>query len=78
MIGLEFGFGAVEGELWRLLFAMTRIGAALLAAPFFGAANVPVQLRVAIAGAIIPDGTLTWQSARGSVVLPVFGLIGCR
>lgn len=31
-----------------------------------------------VAGAIIPDGTLTWQSARGSVVLPVFGLIGCR
>ncbi len=29
-------------------------------------------------GAIIPEGTLTWQSARGSVVLPVFGLIGCR
>ncbi|OYW44820.1 MAG: flagellar biosynthetic protein FliR [Sphingomonadales bacterium 32-68-7] len=52
MIGLDFGFGAVEQELWRLVFAMTRIGAALLAAPFFGAANVPVQLRVAIAGAI--------------------------
>jgi len=31
-----------------------------------------------LAGAIIPEGTLTWQSARGSVVLPVFGLIGCR
>ncbi|BBE34241.1 hypothetical protein [Sphingosinicella microcystinivorans] len=30
------------------------------------------------AGAIIPEGTLTSQSARGSVVLPVFGLIGCR
>jgi len=52
MIGIDFGFGPVEGELWRLLFAMTRIGAALLAAPFFGAANVPMQLRVALAGAI--------------------------
>ena len=31
-----------------------------------------------LAGAIIPEGTLTLQSARGSVVLPVFGLIGCR
>lgn len=31
-----------------------------------------------LAGAVIPEGTLTWQSARGSVVLPVFGLIGCR
>lgn len=31
-----------------------------------------------LAGAVIPEGTLTRQSARGSVVLPVFGLIGCR
>lgn len=52
MNGIDFGFGAVEGELWRLLFAMIRIGAALMAAPFFGAASVPVQLRVAMAGAI--------------------------
>lgn len=52
MNGLDFGFGPVEGELWRLLFAMTRIGAALLAAPFFGAATVPMQLRVGMAGAI--------------------------
>lgn len=52
MIGLEFGFGSVEAELWRLLFAMTRIGAALLAAPFFGAAGVPVQVRTGIAGTI--------------------------
>ena len=52
MIQLTFGFGAVEAELWRLLFVMTRIGAALLAAPFFGAAAVPMQLRVGITGAI--------------------------
>lgn len=52
MNGLDFGFGPVEGELWRMLFAMTRIGAALLAAPFFGAATVPLQLRVGMAGAI--------------------------
>ncbi|MEQ1499690.1 MAG: flagellar biosynthetic protein FliR [Novosphingobium sp.] len=49
---LTFGFGAIEADLWRLLFVMTRIGAALLAAPFFSAGAVPVQLRVAIAGAI--------------------------
>lgn len=52
MIGIDFGFGALEQELWRLVFVMTRIGAALLAAPLFGATGVPVQLRVAIAGAI--------------------------
>lgn len=52
MIALDFGFGAVEAELWKLVFLMTRIGAALLAAPFFAAAAVPVQLRVAITGAL--------------------------
>ncbi len=52
MIGLDFGFGAVEAELWRLIFVMTRIGAALLAAPLFGAGTVPVQARVIITAAI--------------------------
>lgn len=52
MIQLSFGFGAVEGELWKLVFVMTRMGAALLAAPFFGAAAVPVQLRVAMTAAL--------------------------
>ena len=52
MIQLTFGFGNVEAELWRLIFVMTRIGAALFAAPLFGAAAVPVQLRVGITGAI--------------------------
>ena len=52
MIALDFGFGSVEAELWKLAFLMTRIGAALLAAPFFSAAAVPVQLRVAITGAL--------------------------
>lgn len=52
MIALDFGLGAIEAELWKLVFLMTRIGAALLAAPFFSAAAVPVQLRVAITGAI--------------------------
>ena len=49
---LNFGFGPLEAELWRLLFVMTRIGAALLAAPFFSAAAVPMQLRVAITAAL--------------------------
>ena len=52
MIALSFGFGAVEAEFWRLLFVMTRIGAAMLAAPFFGAGNVPPQVRVLATGAI--------------------------
>lgn len=28
MIALDFGFGAVEAERWKLVFLMTRIGAA--------------------------------------------------
>jgi flagellar biosynthetic protein FliR len=49
---IDFGFGSVEAELWRLMFIMTRIGAALVAAPIFSSAGVPVQLRVAITGAV--------------------------
>ena len=52
MIGMDFGFGSLEAELWRLLFVMLRIGAALLAAPFFGAATVPAQVRIGMTGAI--------------------------
>ncbi len=52
MIGIDFGFGALEDEFWRLLFVMTRIGAALVAAPLFGATSVPPQLRVVAAGAV--------------------------
>lgn len=52
MIGLDFGFGPVEAEFWRWLFVMTRIGAAMVAAPIFGAGTVPVQLRVVLTGAI--------------------------
>ena len=52
MTALSFGFGPVEAEFWRWLFVMTRIGAALLAAPFFGAAGVPMQVRVIVTGAI--------------------------
>ena len=52
MNGFTFGLGGIEGELWKLVFVMMRVGAALMAAPFFSAAAVPVQLRVAISGAI--------------------------
>lgn len=52
MIGLDFGFGSLEAEFWRLLFVMTRIGAALVAAPLFGIAGVPAQVRVIVAGAV--------------------------
>jgi flagellar biosynthesis protein FliR len=52
MIQLDFGFGALEAEFWRVLFLMTRIGAALLAAPLFGGASVPVTVRTCVTGAL--------------------------
>ncbi len=62
-------FGNIEGVLQLWLLAMIRPGAAMLAAPFFGATNVPVQLRLVLALALgIP--------AAGHVmpVLPADGL----
>lgn len=52
MIQLDFGFGALEADFWRFLFVMTRIGAAMLAAPLFGMASVPPQVRVIATGAV--------------------------
>lgn len=52
MNGLDFGFGPLEAEFWRWMFVMTRIGAAMLAAPIFGASGVPMQVRVVVTGAI--------------------------
>ena len=52
MNGLDLGLGALEQDMWRVVFLMTRLGAALLAAPFFGATSVPMSVRVAITGAL--------------------------
>ena len=46
------GFAGVEAQLWLWMVAMIRPGAAFLAAPVFGAAFVPVQLRLIVALAI--------------------------
>jgi flagellar biosynthetic protein FliR len=52
VLQLDFGFGPLENEFWRLVFVMTRVGAALVAAPLFGMAGVPAQARVMMSGAI--------------------------
>ena len=52
MTSLDFGFDPVEGEFWRVVFLMTRIGAAMAAAPIFGAMGVPVQVRLIVTGAV--------------------------
>jgi flagellar biosynthetic protein FliR len=48
----SFAFGNIEATLQLWLLSMLRPGAAMLAAPFFGAANVPVQLRLVLALAL--------------------------
>ena len=52
MNALAFGIGPLEAEFWRVAFLMTRIGAAMAAAPIFGAMGVPLQVRVIAAGAL--------------------------
>ncbi|WP_375396763.1 flagellar biosynthetic protein FliR [uncultured Sphingomonas sp.] len=47
------GFGlSIEPQIWALFFVMVRIGAAFVAAPVFGAINVPVTVRVTLSAAI--------------------------
>ena len=52
MNALDFGLGAVEQDFWRVVFLMTRVGAAMLAAPFFGATSIPVTARLCLTGAL--------------------------
>lgn len=46
------GFAGVETQLWIWMVAMIRPGAAFLAAPIFGAPQVPVQVRLIISLAV--------------------------
>jgi flagellar biosynthesis protein FliR len=56
------GFGlSIEPQLWALLFAMVRIGAAFVAAPVFSAAQIPLPARIALTGAI---GVLVLNTAH--------------
>jgi len=52
MIAMNFGFGPLEAEFWRMVFLMTRCGAALFAVPLFGSNQVPAQVRVVLAGGL--------------------------
>ena len=52
MNSIAFGIGPLEAEFWRVIFLMTRIGAAMIAAPIFGAMGVSGQVRLIAAGSI--------------------------
>lgn len=72
------GFAGVEAQLWLWLVAMIRPGAAFFAAPIFGAAFVPVQLRLVISLAVgIPAMAATdfQLPAEGLVSIAGFFLI---
>ena len=63
------GFAGVEAQLWLWLVAMIRPGAMFVAAPIFGAAFVPLQVRFVLALALgIPALSAT------SFALPADGL----
>lgn len=64
------GFVGVEAQLWVLLIAMIRPGAAFLAAPIFGAPTVPVQLRLILSLAL---GIAALNSV--TITLPVGGIV---
>jgi flagellar biosynthesis protein FliR len=49
---LPAGIAGLEAQLWIFLVAMIRPGAAFLAAPVFGAQNVPVQVRLILSLAV--------------------------
>lgn len=64
------GLAGIETQLWLWMIAMIRPGAAFMAAPVFGAPQVPMQLRAVVALAIgIP------ALANTPFVLPVGGIV---
>lgn len=66
------GFGlSIEPQLWTLLFAMVRVGAAFLAAPVFSAVSVPLPARIALTGGI---GVLVINTATITPPAEIFAL----
>jgi flagellar biosynthesis protein FliR len=67
------GFGlAVEPQLWALLFAMVRIGAAFITAPVFSAVAIPLPVRVTLSGAI---GVLVLNTTHIQPPAQIFSLV---
>ena len=72
----EFAFGNIEATLQLWLLAMIRPGAAMLAAPFFGAANVPVQLRLVLSLALaVPVASLIAPSMPAEGLVSIAGFV---
>ncbi len=70
------GFENIEATLQLWLIAMIRPGAALFAAPMFGARNVPIQLRLVLALAVGISGVSTSAMAFPTdTLVSLFGLL---
>ncbi len=71
-----FEFGNIEAMMQVGLVAMVRPGAAMLAAPFFGAANIPLQLRFVLALALgIPAFSIVEASIPADGLASISGLL---
>jgi len=69
-------FGNIEQQILIWLLAMIRPGAAFLAAPIFGAASVPVQLRLILALAVgIPSATASQMGLPPEGLFTMQGLL---
>jgi flagellar biosynthetic protein FliR len=75
MTTLNFGFGPLEAEFWRWMFLMTRVGAAMLAAPFFGSASVAPQVRVMLTAAVAALVAGWTHAAAPAVLFSAAGLM---
>jgi flagellar biosynthesis protein FliR len=70
------GFAWLEQSLLIWMIAMIRPGAAFVAAPIFGAPQVPVQLRLIIALAIgVPSAGLSAMSLPADGIVSIAGLL---
>lgn len=67
---MPVGFAGLEEQMLLWMLAMIRPGAAFLAAPVFGAPQVPVQLRLVLALAIGLPGL-----AQSGMVMPEAGIV---
>lgn len=69
-------FGNIEQQIFIWLLAMVRPGAAFLAAPIFGAASVPIQLRLVLALAIgIPAAAASQMGLPADGVFTLQGML---
>ena len=75
MIALDFGFGPLEHEFWRLMFAMTRIGGAMLASLLIGLlTSLAVGIDRSLADLLSFVGAKEWaQAVGGLLTLYYFG-----